>query len=329
MLLSALLPAALLCASCTDKEDIISENSQIPISFSLGNTLEYTTKVITQKSDKISLDSLKKYGFKAAGLVEDGTQYFNATTPYDTTTKTFTPRISIPQTIVKNLVYWPYKQDISFMAVYPPEMEIKTDNDDATLEYTVDWNTDMVAAYVQPTNPGNLGENRTVRLQFKPVLTKLTSVVQLPTTDQWKYRYFIKVNYFKIITPESGVYHFAENRWDRSETMTEGLILENHDVITSTALPADGSHNGYQVIPGESRFIVDYEVWDYTNKVKLSAKTKYVDIDLKQGEKYGLFFILPFEEKGDYADFEVTVANYNGKGNKEYEMQDYDPESEN
>lgn len=329
MLLSALLPAALLCASCTDKEDIISEDSQIPISFSLGNTLEYTTKVITQKSDILTLDSLKKNGFQAAGLVKDGTKYFNTHTLYDDTKNSFTPLIKIKSTTISNLAYWPYQQDISFMAVYPPSKELKLTNNDATVTHTVDWNSDMLAAYVPWTNKNKLGESRTVSLAFKPILTKLTTVVQL-TDDAWnKNKYVIVVKYFKIITPESGTFHFAENRWERSTNMKEELILENKDVYSATALPMNGSMNGFTVIPGESRFIVDYEVWDCIKSVKLSSKTKYIDINLEQGKLYSLYFNLPFEEKGDYADFDVSVADYRYNGNDILNMQDYAPDSEN
>lgn len=251
------------------------------IVFGVEEAFKVSTKAVTEST--VSL--VQTNGFKVAGITSAGSTMFNDVASYNSTKSYY----ETAQTY-----YWPSSGTMSFYAVYPKTQAIAVAAGAATLAYTSDGNTDLLAAKAEgvskPESPASQP------LVFDHILSQYMMNAK-GDTPGLTYR----VSSVSLATPGTGTYAYADGSWARGANTDKSYFSGTQDISGTTAASFG---DAMTVLPGDVVITVKYKVFDGT--IELGDYTKSQTVSLTKGKKCTVNATLPFDGAAPIT-FTVTV----------------------
>lgn len=231
------------------------------------------TKAFTEATNTI----LQTNGFNAAAIIDsDNSTMFNTAVTYS----------SGAYTVPNTKYYWPVSGTMSFYGVYPKTQAITLNSGDATLSYSHDTDTDLIAAKAA----GVSKQSSAVMMTFDHILSQVQIKAQgAETTVDYK------VFSVKITDADGGTYAYTAGTWTPSSTTQAYTVYSNAsgmEVSTST-MTAVGSAMSF--VPGDAKLQVVWKCYNKGTSTVVCEKDVTVDVTLPQGKNSTLNLTLPFD----------------------------------
>ncbi len=266
--------AAALLAGCT-KNDVVSFDSDRAIAFS-----GYSGRAVS----KAYADYAVSNGFRALGMLNDTTVYFN---------DTFSNLISTSGSSAT--YYWPNMttNKLSFFAVAPSTTNFTTVSGSSTVkidDFTADGETDLVVAKTAPYT----SIVDTIPLQFNHALAKIAKVV-LKTragdgTATSGYKYF--VDSLKINGYSTGDYTLNTSDWSDTTNKTDYYYITSVKTLNGD-FGTDTLNTTYAVLPQKVSLSVKYHIETAGGTTIMSSRTKTGATVIQAGNAYIFNVTLP------------------------------------
>ena len=269
-------------ASCSKEEsDKASQPGVSPIVFGVEDNFPLVTKAVTEATASL----VQTNGFKVAGITASGSTMFNADASYNSTKSYY-------ETSQK--YYWPSTGTMSFYAVYPKSQAITVTSGAATVGYTSDGNTDLLAAkatgVAKPATPSSQS------LTFDHILSQFILNAK-GDTDGLTYR----VSSVSLSAPGTGTYTYSTDAWTRGANADKSCFSGTKDISGTTPSSVGESMT---LVPGDVAVTIKYKVMD--GGIELGDYTKTQTISLTKGKKCTVNATLPFDGAAPIT-FTVTV----------------------
>lgn len=293
--IGTVLGLAVFC-SCS-REDVVLPDAQadgrIVFGLETGTLADVATKAVTESTDA----SVKSQGFKVAAVGSANDVIFNEKVSYASSKDwyaTATP------------YYWPSSGSLSFYAAYPSAQSITVTAGSASLSYTDDRNTDLIAAKaVGVEKPATA---QPVALAFDHILSQVNINAKGAVDDGLTFR----VKSISIEAPGSGTYAYASGTWSPAAGATKGFYTGPKDIAGTTLTPLGESQT---VLPGSIIIKVTYDVLSGSSVI-LSFTDKSVLVNVSMGKKSTVNLTLP-SSGASQLSFTVSVSPW---GSEEHDV---------
>lgn len=257
------------CAKISSGVDLFSDDE---IRFGNAGIL-----VDTKAFAKATNTTLQTNGFNVAAVIDDGnTTMFNKAVAYSN------GAYAVPS----EKYYWPVTGTMSFYGVYPKTQAITLNSGAATLSYSHDTDTDLIAAKavaVAKLSP-------IVTLAFKHLLSQVNVMAQgTETTVDYK------VFSVKITDANGGTYTYADGEWTPSTTTQTYAVYDNASgmTVSTSSMTAVGSAMSF--MPGSAKLQVVWKCYNKGTSAVVCERDVTVDVTLPQGKNTTLNLTLPFD----------------------------------
>ena len=274
---------AMTLASCNKSLEggAVAYHDDGAIRFGVGG--EVGTKAFT----RASLQLLKENGFAVAAVNDgDNSVLFSENVVFDSSSETFG--------FSDRKYYFPEEGTLSFYAVYPKTQAITVLDGVASLSYTQNADTDLVAAM----NAGVGSQAAAVNLPFKRLLSQVSVNVK---GEDAGLNY--KLTGLSVTSAADGVFSFSNEAWTPGQGTVKKVVYGGTEGLTlygeSTQVGEDMSF-----IPGKSKVTVAWECCDKLSSVRVFSKEVVLDVDFKKGVHSTLNITLP----ANLSDVRFTVS---------------------
>ncbi len=241
------------------------------------------TKAVTESTASL----LQTNGFNVAAVTSANATLFNALASYDSDNLYYKTAATY---------YWPTSGTMNFYACYPTTQAVTVADGVATLAYTQEKTTDLIAAKVTEAAKSSTP----VALTFNHVLSQVLLTAKGAVDDDLTY----KVTAVTITSPTTGTYKYADGTWTSGSTTAATSVLSTSTDVTATA---SSIGDVISVIPGSVTVSVTYTV--YSDSIALATYTKAATTSVTMGKKSTLNLTLPFDDATPIT-FTVTVSEW-------------------
>lgn len=237
--------------------------------------------VETKAFYEVTDEDIEINGFNIAAIVDNGNGVmFNKAVTYNKDS----------YTVPGEHYYWPVSGTMSFYGVYPKTQAIGISSGVATLSYTQNSDTDLIAAKAT----GVSKTSSAVALNFDHILSQVSIKVQgKETTVDYK------VFSVTLTAPDGGTYAYSNGTWTPSSTTADYSVYSNGSGIpvVTDAMTALGSPMSF--VPGKAKLNVVWKCYNKTGtKDLVCAKDVTVDVTLTKGKNTTFNLTLSFSASG-------------------------------
>lgn len=247
----------------------LGENS---ISFGLSGIL---AEVQTRAYSENTATEVKTNGFNVAGITGTTTMFNEKATFAE---EKYSP--------VNGPYYYPASGTMNFYAAYPVSQAVSVDAGVATLAYTQNQDTDLLAAKATEVSPSD----GPVALAFDHILS-LLKFKAIGSDSQVIY----KVEEIKVNAPNSGTYAYASNSWSNGTTNDDYTYSSTETQLDGTTA-IDGA---ITVVPCTPTITVKYSTYSKDGsltKIHSYERTKALASAVSQGKECTITMTLPNDE---------------------------------
>lgn len=252
-----------------------------------GAAMEATTKAVTESTAAL----VQTNGFNVAAVTSANATLFNAKASWLAAKSYYTTATPY---------YYPSAGTTSFYAVYPVAQSVTVTSGAATIAYTNDNDTDLIAA--KATGVAKPATATSVALAFDHILSQV-NITAKGKTAGLDYR----ISSIKITSPSSGTYKYADGTW----TLGAASAVAYHSAATTVGTTATAVGVAQTKIPSSVTVTVEYDVLQggvvlasYTGS---AAKTSTA-IAVAQGKRSTINLTLPYSSADDaQITFTVTI----------------------
>lgn len=269
----ALSAGVMALASCTKIGDAIcafSGSNEIRFG---SNGVRIGTRAFVETDDS----RLQAGGFKVAAVIDaDNSVMFNSAVAYNSTDAVY--RVS------GGSYYFPTEGTMSFYGVYPASQAIAVSDGVATLAYTQNSDTDLVAAKAT----GVARQSTAVLMTFDHLLSQVSIKAQGENTGV-----DYKLKSVKITDANGGTYSFADDSWTPGSTTAEYTVYSN---ATGMAVSTSGKTDvgsAMSFVPGTVSLNVVWECYNKGTAVLVSSNDQSVSVTIEKGKHSTLNLTLP------------------------------------
>ncbi len=285
--LSIALAATVVMASCQKNEQPVQpvQTDDNSISFGLSGML---AEVQTRAYSENTATQVQANGFNVAGITGTTTMFNEKATFADAK---YSP--------VNGPYYYPASGTMDFYAAYPTTQNVTVAGGAATLSYTQNPDTDLLAAKATAV----AASDNSVALAFDHILS-LMKFKAIGADNKVIY----KVKSVKINAPTSGTYAYATDTW------TAGTSTEDN-VYSSTLTKLSGTtaiSGAVTVIPCTPTITVEYDVFALDGSETLIhsyTKTKALSSAVSKGKECTVTMTLPNDAAKEIT-FTITVNQW-------------------
>lgn len=246
--------------------------------------------VETKAFSESTNDNLQAGGFNVAAVIDaDHSAMFNKAVAYANGV------YSVPG----EHHYWPKTGTMSFYGVYPKTQAVSVDSGVATLSYTQNADTDLIAAKAAAVSKTD-GE---VVMAFDHILSQLSIKVQGEETTV-DYKLFS----LTLTAPDGGTYAYADGSWTPSATTADYPVYSNESgmAVSTSAMTAVGSAMSF--VPGDVKLRARWTCYNKGTSIIVNEKDVTIDVTLAAGKSTALSLTLPFNGTG--LTFSSTVGSW-------------------
>lgn len=261
-------------------------------------------RVGTKAFSESTNSSLQADGFNAAAVIDaDNSAMFNKAVAYANGV------YSIPG----EHHYWPKTGTMSFYGVYPKTQAVSVDSGVATLSYTQNADTDLIAAKAAAVSKTD-GE---VVIAFDHILSQLSIEVQGGETTV-DYKLFS----LTLTAPDGGTYAYADGSWTPSATTADNSVYSNESgmEVSTSAMTAVGDAMSF--IPGDISLNVVWKCYNKGTSTVICEKDVTVDVTIPQGKHTTLNLTLPFDSS--YLSLNSSVGAWT-PDSQDIEIEEFEP----
>lgn len=277
----ALVAAVSLVSACQKDVTTPVKSNEGIISFGVkGIGVEALTKAYSENT----ATEIQANGFNVAGITGT-TLIFNEKATY--AESKYSP--------VNGPYYYPASGTMDFYAVYPVSQEITVASGVATLSYTQDVDTDLLAA----KSTGVSASGNPVALTFDHIKT-LMKFKAVGNDTKAVY----KVTGIKVTAPTSGTYAYAAGSWTNGTT-TDDYVYSSSTTTISGTTDIEGA---ITILPCTPTISVTYDVYaqDGTTLVQQYSKSAALSSAVSIGKTCTVTLHLPNDDVKDI-NFTITV----------------------
>ena len=244
-------PALLLCACqktrvAQQAENISRELTDGHIVFSAS--ADAATRAVQGSMTESTAATVQSGGFKVAGVIGTDT-YFNETASWDGTNSWYA---------TANTYYYPTTSAINFYAVHPASQAITVSSGAATLSYTSDGTTDLIAKKVTV----EAGGSGSTALAFDHILSQVKiachgsdALCTYTVTD------------IKLSSKTSGVYAYSSDSWGSLGADTEWDLLDAATAASTATGVFSAMGSTPTVVPGACTVEISWDTYQGGAKV--------------------------------------------------------------
>lgn len=301
---TVLILSSLLCLAACNKNlspELTPAGENDVIVFGVeGVAVDMATKAVIESTAA----QLQTNGFNVAGVTSNNATIFNAKATWVAQKSYYTTATPY---------YYPVSGTTNFYAVYPTSQAVSISAGVATVEYTNDNNTDLVAA--KATGVSKPATATSVALAFDHILSQV-SITAKGKTEGLDYA----IKSIKITSPASGTYKYADNSWTLGATSS----VVYHATETTVGTEATAIGVAQTKIPSNVTITVEYDVLQggvvLASYAGAAAKTSSA-VSVAQGKKSTINLTLPYSNADDaQITFTVTVNPW-GEESHDVELQ--------
>lgn len=276
---------------------VLSDSGEIR--FGVGG--EVGTKAFTE----VTKEALQTNGFNVAAIIDaDNSTMFNDKVTHNATDELFS--------VSGKHYYFPNTGTMSFYGVYPVSQAITVASGAASIAYSQNADTDLIAAKAT----GVSKQSSAVMMTFEHLLSQIDIKAKGEDANA-----DYKLKSVTVTAPNGGTYTYADDEWALSETSG------NYDVYRTAESAADMvvSTSAYTAVGGAMTFLpanADIRViWECFNKdggQLISSNDQTINVTMAQGEHATCNLTLP--SNVSEIKFNITVNPWTEKS-KDFRVQ--------
>lgn len=234
-----------------------------------GETMGLSTKAYVESKE----DGLKANGFNVAGVLGTAS-VFNEAASWNSASSWYA---------TANDYYWPSIGNMDFYAVYPSSQVISLASGVATLVYSQNPDTDLLAAKKNSVAK----QTSSVALSFDHIL----SLIRIKATGKDVSGVVYKVTKVSVTSPTGGTYAYADGSWTALTATASGVYSSASTTLSGTT----DISGGMTVVPCKPAIAVEYSVYqaDGTTLIASYSKSGTLAAALEQGKETTITVSLP------------------------------------